>query len=463
MRWLIGFLLALVAPLAAQAAPAVRVTLTRAGDEWLVDYAFARQSPVWVFQRTASDLDGVPWRPQSWRVETPGVRIEHVGHHDVLVADAPLTRVRIRMRPFAQPLIGDYTPALAFSDGGLALYTDHFAVSPVADVATVRALPADLTGTALAQPEESLTILDPGRRLLLRGETLRGRASLRIGEGGTYVYSGDAAVIDTPSFAGVIDAGLPAWVRTELDDFTPRLFRLYTERLGPPAGGKPMALVAWQGAERPGSSFGGSVLEGMVVMQLSGQRALTSSPELLAGLRWFLGHESAHFWVGQTIHVSRKADGWIMEGSPDLLAVRALQGFYPDYDARAQLQRELDECLTLTGPGEALAAADERDEYRAYYACGAMLALAAEGVAKQRGGDFFTFLRGLIAARRANGEVTGADWIARFRGEGGDAATAAQIGAFVDKGVDDPRAFFARLFATCGVGARVEGDTLLLV
>jgi hypothetical protein len=368
VRWLI-VLLAFAVALPAAARPGVQVTITRAkGGEWTVDYDFAVRSRAWIFQRTVPDIDGKPWRQQSWTVETPGVRLAHAGAHDVLVGSRPLSRVRIRMRPFLNTLMGDYSPALSFSDGGIAFYTDHFAVAKVASEAAAAALPGDLNGVQLLQPAQTLTLIDPGHRLLLRGKALRSRASLTIGDGGTYLYAGDAPVTETPSFAGVIDAGLPGWARGELDNFTPRLLRLYTERLGTPAGDKPMALVAWQGSAQQGYSLGGSVLAGMVVMQISGKNVLSSEPGVLNELHWFLGHESAHFWLGQTIRYTRRSESWMTEGGADLLAIRAIQQLAPDYDPQVKLQQELDECLTRIGPDAALAGAEDRGQMRAHYA-----------------------------------------------------------------------------------------------
>jgi hypothetical protein len=272
-------------------------------------------------------------------------------------------------------------------------------------------------------------------------------------------------VIETASFAGVIDAGLPAWVRTELDQFTPQIMALYNQRLGPPSGGRPMALVAWQGAEKPGWSLGGSVLDHMVVMQISGQRVLERAPDVLAQMRWFIGHESAHFWMGQTVRYARENEGWIMEGSADLLAIRGLRTLAPDFDDRAYLQREMDECLKLEGPGKPLAGAGERGENRAYYSCGALLALAAEGAARKAdpAADVFTFIRALIDANRADGKVSADDWLAQFRKAGGDAAVADDIRILLDKGVADPRAFWMRLFTATGVAFSAEGEGIRLL
>jgi hypothetical protein len=353
---------------------------------------------------------------------------------------------------------------LAFSDGGLAFYSDHFSVAPLPTLDAVRALPADLDTAKVVQPSVTLVFSDPGHRLLLRGRASRDRAVFALGDADAYVYAGAAPVIETPAFAGVIDAGLPAWVRGELDDFTPRILDLYAARLGQPMGGRPMALVAWQGAEQPGWSLGGSVLDHMVVMQISGQRVLARTPDVLSQMRWFIAHESAHFWLGQTVKYAHANEGWIMEGGADLLAIRGTRALIPDYDATAYLQREMDECLKLGTAGKPLAGAGERGENRAYYTCGALLGLAAEGVVRRHdpSADYFTFVRGLIDANRADGKVSASDWLAQFVKVGGDPGTAAEIRTLLDQGVPDPRAFWMRLFTATGVPFSVAGDGLKL-
>src|SRR5687767_15134937 len=78
--------------------PQVRVEVTRHGSEWIADYHFDREAPVWVFPRTdVTREDRQEWRPLSWTVETRGVRLERRGWYDVLVARDEVPRhVRIR-------------------------------------------------------------------------------------------------------------------------------------------------------------------------------------------------------------------------------------------------------------------------------------------------------------------------------------------------------------------------------
>lgn len=445
--------------------PGVETVLAREADgSWLLEYRFTRPAPAWFFVRSALDLDGKPWRPQSLAVETPGVRLERQGRYDVLTGDGtPLTAVRLRMKPYGDALQADYTPVLRFSDGGLAIYSEHYLVAPLASAAAAAALPGDLNGVTFDTVPVQLAIRDPGRTLLLRGKTYRGEAKLWLNERDAYIYSGPAKLVDTSAFAGIVDPALPAPVRAELDAFMPRLMAYYTERLGQPATGRPTALVSWGGAAFKGSSLGGSVLAGMVVMDIKGTKVAEADPAVLTRLRWFLGHESAHFWMGQTVRYSRRHEAWILEGAADLMAVRAFKHLDPGYDDRAELQREVDDCIKVNGTNP-LSSASDRDAHRANYACGAVLLMAAEGMMRRRDpdADVFTWLKRLIDANRADGVVTQAKWIEAFDAVAADREITARLRAFIDKGAADPADFVHHLLAAAGVAVRREDGRVLL-
>ncbi|MBA4763374.1 hypothetical protein [Sphingomonas sp.] len=439
------------------------VVLTRDGDgDWLLEYRFARAAPAWFFVRSANALDGKPWRPQSWRVETPGVRLERIGHHDVLTGDGtPLKTVRIRVRPYSDPVQADYQPVLAFSDGGVGVYTDHHLAAPLSTIAAARDLPADLNGVAFDQVPTQFTLRDPGKTLLFNGRRHRGSVRLMLDQHQSYVYSGPARALATPAFVGIIDPGLPVWARDELNRFTPRLFDYYTARLGRPAGTRPTLLASWGGTTLPGVSLGGSVLDGMVVMNLEGAAMVDPQPALLAQTRWFIGHEGAHFWMGQTVRTARRSAAWMTEGAADVMAVRALAHFYPDYDARGRLQKSIDDCIAING-SKPLSGAFERGAHRANYACGAVLMMAAEGAARKRDprADLFTWLRTLIDPNRKAGVVTPDHWLTVFAASGG--AGAEQVRSFLDRGIPDPAAFIAELLEANGVAVRRDGARVIL-
>lgn len=464
---LLGLVCAMLIPLFdAQARGAkgpTDVVLSRGSDgTWLLEYRFARAAPAWFFVRSSNAIDGKPWRARSLQVETPGVRLERIGHYDVLVGDGrPLSAVRIRVTPYIDPIIADYQPVLAFSDGGVGIYSDHHLLAPLASSAAAKELPLDLNGFPFEQVATRLTVRDPGKALLFEGKLYRDAVRLKLEKQQSYIYSGPARAVATPAFVGIIDPGLPQWTRDELDRFTPRLFDFYTQRLGKPTGARPTLLAAWGGTAFKGVSQGGSVLDGMVVMNLKGAGMVDPKPALIAQTRWFIGHEGAHFWMGQTVRAKRRSESWMTEGGADLMAVRALAHYDPAYDVRARLQRSIDECITVNG-SKPLSGALERGEHRANYDCGAVLMMAAEGAARKRDAksDLFTWLQTLIEPNRKTGLVTADDWIGAFTAVGG--VGAADVRVFLDRGVPDPAAFIAELLASNGVAVRRDGARVIL-
>ena len=73
----------------------------------------------------------------------------------------------------------------------------------------------------------------------------------------------------------------------------------------------------------------------------------------------------------------RALNAWIMKSGADLMAVRMMATLDPDYDARGELQKEVDDCIRLADAPVAEAAG--RGEHRAFYACDAVFAMAAGG------------------------------------------------------------------------------------
>ncbi len=461
------FLLAaalLVPGAASTAEPAVKTRLSHEKTGWVVDYTFAQPSAVWEFRRVRDSLDKVHWRAVSFIVETPGVTFAHIGRHDVFYrADKrPIRYVRFRIVPFARPLDSDYKPWLLFSDGAAAFYTGHLAVSPMTAVPDADG-PADIESGQVAQ---TLRVSAPHQSLRLNGQATTGTAEMPITDtNGTYLYAGAIAPASTPYMAQVVDPALPGWVRDNLDTLAPDLMRLYATRLGKPAVARPMVLMAWEGAERNGYSLSGGVVDGGGVMAigLSGKKILSADPAVTRALQLFYAHEASHFWMGQAVRLTRREDAWISEGGADFLAVASLQVLDAAFDPRPRLQDELDQCLALDGPGEALATAEARGKSKGAYACGAILALAAESASRRHDthADGFSFQRRLIDAGRATGTVTEALWLGQFA-DVASADLSQEVRAFIDNGVDDPKAFWERLFTATGVPFTRDGATLRL-
>ena len=446
----------------AEAAPVAHVAIRKDGDDWSARYRFDAEAPAWLFTRSALALETeAPWRPEQFELLTPGVTLERRGFYDVLMAEdgsMPET-VDVRLTPLSTNLLADYDPALTFSDGAIALFTAHFEVMPLVSAAIAETLPSDIDASGLESGPTEVTLSDAAGPVLAHGE----RHEVAELSEHTYVLFGAGEAVETDAVASLIDPGLPAWMGDELNALTPRMLAYYQERLGPKAGERPTVMVAWRGPTPSFRSMGGSVLTGMVVMSFEGDAILTPDRETLNAARWFIGHESAHFWLGQTIHHALARDSWISEGGADLMAIRASRVVDPQYDDHSILQSAVDDCVALAD--QPIAEAGDRNEHRANYACGSLFYLAAEGAARQTDptADVFTVLKPLIDAHRdADPAVDIQDWLAWFTPIAGEEA-AGIISALVETGSSDPAADLARLFDLTGVEHGLgEGGRLML-
>jgi hypothetical protein len=446
---LAALLLAWAAP--AAAAERVEVTVARAGERWTADYLFPRRERAWVFPRSALTRVGErPWRPQSWRIETPGVRLERRGHYDVLVAadgERLPSRVRIAFRPFADDLIASYDNALVFTDGSVALYSKQFVAFPLESAAAAERLPRDLNGVPVPRVDIRISFRDAAGPVLHAGRrsailTLRDNAG-----DGTYVLFGPARPIVTEDMAAILDPQLPAWVRASLARHVPDILARYAAVLGPAPGPRPTIMASWAGPTPGTTSLGGSVLPGLITMAYEGDRLLAETDEARGFGLWFIAHEAAHFWLGNAVTYEFSRDAWITEGGADLLAFRTVAAVDPRYDWRGALNESIADCARLSR-GRGVAGAETRNEQRAYYACGAVFGLVAEAASRR---PFIQFVRGLIDANRADHVVTRADWLGALDRASQDRSLSRDVAVMLDRGSTDPAAAIASLFSRAGV------------
>ena len=434
--------------------PQVQVEISRRGDAWSAEYQFDRPVTAWVLPRSSrTALAGKPWREGSWTVETRGVKLVRRGSYDVLEADrgeVPL-RVRIGFRPVAERLQADYPPALRFTDGSVALFVAQFDLFPMDSIAKVRALPDDLNNQTVPAAELRYAFVDSAGPVLLEGKRA---AVATTTDKDTYVLFGATRPIETPDMVGVLDPELPAWIKDSISSAVPALLSRYTQELGKLPEGKPTIMVSWDGPTPHVVSRAGSALHGLIVMTYEGTGMLQETAAQRAQGLWFIAHEAAHFWLGQVVSYQYARDAWITEGGADLLAIRAVAEADPAYDPRKELDRAIEDCILLTRR-KGVASARERNEHRAYYACGAVFGMIAEAGS---GRSFYKFARALIDQNRADGIVTRAEWLAAL-----DAATrkpdlSRDIARLLDRGVPDPDEFIAALLARAGVDFTLDAD-----
>ena len=436
-------------PFAPLAPVAASVDVVRHGESWTADFHLGRPAPLWVFVRSSVTRDGeLPWRAHDWVVETPGVRLERRGRYDVLVGEngAPVPpEVRLGFRPFPHDLLADSAPALAFSNGAIALFSRQFDLFALPDAAAAAALPADLSTATIPYTRTRATFRDEAGPILYAGQRV---PSVSLDdEDGTYVLFGSAEPAAGAGMTAIIDPALPSWIRDALGTATPAIISRLSAALGPPPGAHPMLMVSWAGPTAHRLSMTGSVLPNLLQMTFEGEGVLRENAGLRDHALWFIAHESAHFWLGEAVTYQYARDAWITEGGADLLAFRIVAEVEPGYDARAELQKAIDDCIRFT-TGHGIASAEDRNEQRAYYACGTVFGLVAEAASHR---PFGAFVRRLVDAHRGDRVLTREEWLAALDRVSHDPSLSAGIARLLDHGAADPKAAIAALFTRAGV------------
>jgi hypothetical protein len=435
----------------------------RDGDVWTVVLTLDRDSPIWGFTHSSRMRDGRPqWRPLQWRVCTPDVTLDRIGERDVLRSrdGAALPRtIRMTITPAPAPVDASYNPALVFGDGSVALYSGQFDLFPIRSEAEAAALPGDLTGIETHADPTLVTWRDVEGPVLLQGRRL---SDPTLADAETYVLFGRAGVEEHESLATVVDVRIPEWIRSTIRVYAPSVTDHYTRRLGGGPTLRPTVMASWNGPTSGMTSMGGSVLPGLIAVSFEGEGVLQQTPELQAMVRWFIGHESAHFWLGHTVTYATEGEKWITEGGADLMAIRATKALDPTYDDRGDLQASVDDCVSSVGSGGVESAAS-RGSSRPFYACGVVFALAAEAARRRHdGGDWFDVLRQMIDAGRADGVLTREEWLTTFE-QLADADARAEIEALLHVGAAEPAQAIARLFDRTDVAHRLEAGRVILI
>lgn len=449
MRWLAALLmLVAAAPAPARTQPVASVTVERSGQSWTAEYQLYEQAPVWVFAKSVLPRESkTSWRIATVRVLTPGVSLQRLGNYDALVSqDGALPkRVRLSFAPFVEDIEGGYDPALAFTDGSVALYADQFKLVPMASPSAARQASRDDSKLPAIDRPTRMTFIDRARPVLVHGKR---QQRPRFDKGSTYVLFGRAEPVIGPVMTTILDPSLPAWIADYLLSELPSIIAEYQKQLGPSPVGQPTLLVSWAGPAPRQISLSGSVLPGMVVMTLKGDGILQPNEKISRYARWFVAHEAAHFWLGQAVSYSERSESWITEGGAELLAFRATAAADPTFDVKARLLQARTECLPFLARGGVASAYEREGDFRAYYACGAILALAAEQVS---GGNFADFVRTLIDRYGANGKVTRAEWMALLAARAPGSGLSAAAAKLLDNKQSDPERSLEEFIAVAAI------------
>jgi hypothetical protein len=428
------------------------VTVSHTGSQWTIQYRLHAKAEAWVFPFSAVTYkDHARWREQQWRVLTPHVAIVRKGDYDLLVPVGQRyvpTSVQIEFTPTNATLDREYDPAVAFSNGAIALYSDQFDLAPQSDAHAIEARPSGLSVEELGGSHALVSFHDAAGPVFVRGR--REQAPVLSGAE-TYVIFGAAKIEEGHHVAVLADPQLPVWLKTEMMAFAPKVADFYAAKLGERSDKTlPLLILAWRGAT-PGKVINdGGVRPGEILLNFEGEGLLDKNEAAERRARWFIAHEMAHFWLGTSgVAYRTLSDAWITEGGAEMMAFTFLAGIDHDY-AHAELQRAVDDCSKLAA--KPVATASNRHESRSLYACGAVFALAGTGVVKKDGGqDFFDFIRPLLQAHQVDRTLGDADWLSRLEQLSDGQKAAAVIRTMLDQSTDHPDLKLEELFQETGI------------
>ncbi|MGB3457453.1 MAG: hypothetical protein WBA35_13930 [Litorimonas sp.] len=421
---------------------------------WILSVEHDGQAGALAFIRSRGD-----YRMRSFRPVTPGVSVRRIAGIDAIVLpDARPSPVVLEFDPHKSGIDSDYTPFIAFSDGGVAVFLTAFALLPFKDAEALAATGGSLSGREDALRGQTVT-LRTDRPLMGDGRSWDGTFTSEA-FGFDYAYVGDTERARGDSFTGVVDPGLPKDLTANLNADLPRLFDALEAMFGAPLDEPASILFAAQGFEDSGISLTGGALPGnLLVLQAEGEALTRGTPGVRAYLRHFLAHESAHLFQMQSEGpgVPHTLD-WIEEGMADAAASRILETMN-DAD-RAFVMRKYASNLETCSAALSGATLPEalRANSRISYDCGDMLfRITVAALDDGRIGAFWTAL-GRRAA--AHGELNLDTYFAAMAEMGAEADIRARMRKLVSERVAEPKQEILSLMEAVGAEVEIMDDTL---
>lgn len=365
---------------------------------WKAEYVLSEPVTALVFTRGNGD-----YRTATWRLQR-GFVLERFGATDRIRRKngKAFERFKVTVDTYSERIPKDYTPYVRFSDGSVAVFSGQFAVG----VPTSNSADDFIDGAGNENtrwPDIARITFEPGRfeRMIIATEVTDDARTIELDDG-EYVYLGGADVLETPHLTSVMDAAAPEWLRELLYDSMAETFEYYESKLGPLADGKPFLLTSFTALDGRRISFTGGVVGSQMAIQLGLGDGIRDTPSEREFMAQFFAHESAHLWNNGQVIAAEGSEAWLHEGSAEAMAWLALAelGIHTEQTAISLFETAANECIAHLEAGP-LATAGRRGEFKAYYECGAVVALATNGAAQEKGGDLFTVWRELIDSSRA--------------------------------------------------------------
>ena len=434
------------APKEANAEPAVHITASEdAVGNWTVTYRFAEP-------QTALVLSQAPVTYREWEPLSEGVSMWRIGGMEGFVFDEPAQEARFRIDTYSEDIPAAYTPFLAFSDGSYGVLTGQFRVKPIGSLDEARAF--DGTGESWPQAVMTSRVSIGSPRPITPSEN--GVHSVDPGvSDGTYIYIGDLAPVEGSSFSGFVDPGMPEWLSNGFDRDLGVIFSQLSQGWGIELEDKARVFLVFRGLEGDGLFMTGGAIGSLLSLEMGGSQLAEPIPEIRTYVRWFIAHEAAHVFQqaagNSDVLFSASEHAWVHEGSANTFSYRIGASLADDPQGflKESYAAEYRDCVAHLGQAP-LVDAREMGNFRAYYACGDLIALATDAMLPDH--DLYDFWRAYQAASETAAGATRAQlYFGVLRDLGAPEEGVERLKSFVAEKPEDAAAFVEEMMAHFGL------------
>jgi len=403
-------------------APAIGIRVERVPAEraFLVTYDLAVDARALVFKR-----DRVLFRAQSWTPKTGDQTLARWKGKEAIVSSQVTRRFEVLVPENFVEFGGDYPFMSEFSDGGIALFTGHLDVVPVAcgSSCSDKELRAAVSEAANGpSPPVYLTLVPaPGQKVIAEGvpgQPLMSATSISLNPSsqGVIAYFGELEPVPRRGYSVITDPKLPSWIPPVLDRYLPLIVDLHKRKLGRgPAAPSLIFIPRPTSARRYSSTYSGAVVGNRMVLALFGSTWETDTPKVREEFLKLVAHETFHLWNASLYHsVDKPGGAWLHEGSADAFAYLALLELGVLRSERyVELQEEaINRCLVGLS-GADLVPSDRSWPARSHYECGAVIEHLIHRRLRRGGADLWKLWSALFdVAARKDGFYTHDDFFA---------------------------------------------------
>ncbi len=430
----------------------------RSEGRWRVKYIFDRPHTALFFSRSSGDYRRLTWKPV-----TRGVSLERLDGFDAVLMKTPMTVIEFLFTPYTQTVPKDYTPFIPFSDGGLALYTGQFELLPATDRAAIVALHGDIDRWQGEQPMFAVRVL-ADKPMVYNGE-VRKREVVHVSRGdGTYIYIGEASLLQGADLTGVIDPGLPVWLKERVKPELSAIFDANRVLWGEGLGQKATVLFAFRGFEGEGMSNKGGAINSLLALESSGENLRSFHADILIFFRWFFAHEVVHLFQNRHgVSIDARSAAWMTEGAANAMAISVLReiGVTDDEFILDQYGDAVDDCSEYLGDGPLIDAA-KRGQFDAFYTCGDLIAQMTAAVLPNE--NLFSFWNALLARGTVaeQHQYSTADYFDVLREMGANDSVIELFRSLVYEQQADPEKTLLRAMNSTGLAPRFDDNAKLV-